>query len=104
MDDRIELLKTVKNLRRVSVSAWANREIMADKLKHDYVYSSKPSPSYLAVPDMDEDAVRADIKDLLTKAKDCCLEMIMKDNHTLANTPENLTNWARIAREEIDAM
>ncbi|MGI5848789.1 MAG: hypothetical protein ACOX8Q_01755 [Christensenellales bacterium] len=104
MDDRIDLIKTVKNLRRVSVSAWANRELMADKLKHDYVYSAKPSPSFLAVPNMDENAVREDIRDVLKKAKDCCLELIMKDNHTLANKPENLTNWVKIAREEIEAM
>ena len=28
----------------------------------------------------------------------------MKDNHTIANKPENVTNWCKIVREEIDKL
>jgi hypothetical protein len=30
------------------------------------------------------------------------LELIMKDNHTLGGNPQNLVEWVRIFREEID--
>ncbi|KJR44817.1 hypothetical protein UF75_4793 [Desulfosporosinus sp. I2] len=104
MDGRIDLLKTVSNLRRVSVSTWANKQIMAEKLKQDYIYSMKPSPSHLAVPVMDQEFVRSEIKEALRITKDNCVELIMKDNHTLGNNPDNLKNWVRIVREEIDSM
>jgi hypothetical protein len=52
MDNRIDLVKTVKNLRRVSVSPWANKPIMAEKLGHDYVYSLKVSPTPLSMPNL----------------------------------------------------
>lgn len=104
LDKRIDLVKTVANLRRVSVSAWADKQIMADKLKHDYIYSLKPSPSHLAVPVMDAGFVRKEIKEALNIAKGNCLELIMKDNHTLGKNPENLKNWVKIVREEIESM
>ncbi|MHC5117645.1 MAG: hypothetical protein ACYSQY_11400, partial [Planctomycetota bacterium] len=33
--------------------------------------------------------------------RDCVVEIIMKDNHTIANCPENVVKWCRIVKEEI---
>lgn len=104
MDARFDIVKAVPNLRRVSVSPWANKEIMSDKLKHDYIYSLKPSPSNLAVPKMDEELVRKEIKEALKITRNNCVEFVMKDNHTLGNNPENIKNWVKIAREEIESL
>lgn len=104
MDDRIDIVKQVPNLRRVSVSPWANKEVMSDKLKHDYIYSLKPTPAHLAVPKMDEEVVRKDIREALRITRNNCVEIIMKDNHTLGNNPNNIKNWVRIIREEIKSM
>jgi hypothetical protein len=104
MDDRVDIVKAVPNLRRVSVSPWANKELMAAKLKHDYIYSMKPSPSHLAVPKMDEEVVRKEIREALKITRDNCVELVMKDNHTLGNNPENIKNWVKIVREEIDSL
>ena len=104
MDNRIDLVKTVKNLRRVSVSPWANRQVMADKLGQDYVYSLKASPTPLAMATLDEQHVRRELRRDLGIARDCRLEVIMKDNHTLGHNPRNLTRWVEIAREEIAAL
>lgn len=104
MDKRIELVKTVKNLRRVSVSPWANKQAMADQLGHDYVYSLKASPTPLSRPELDEAFVRQELRQHLRIARDCCVEVIMKDNHTLGHNPRNLTRWVEIAREEIASL
>ncbi|VBB07605.1 Hypothetical protein LUCI_2870 [Lucifera butyrica] len=104
MDNRFDIVKTVPNLRRISVSPWANKELMAAKLKRDYIYSLKPSPSHLAVPKMDEAVVRKELREALKITRDNCLELIMKDNHTLGNNPGNLKNWVKIAREEIASL
>lgn len=104
IDARWEYVKQLPHLRRVSVSAWASVEKMAEYLGGDYVFSYKPSPSYLAVPDMDEEYLHASIRDMLKKTKDCHVEIIMKDNHTLAHQPRNATRWVEIVREEIERM
>ena len=56
----------------------------------------------MAVPDINEDSIRTKIKNILNIAKVCVLEIIMKDNHTLGKNPENIINWDRIAREEVN--
>jgi hypothetical protein len=99
---RWNILKKIPHLRRVSVSPWADQEMMAGMLEDKYVYSRKPAPSLLAVAHADADAVRADIRATLDVTRGCVVELIMKDNHTLGRNPDNLVQWVRIAREEID--
>ena len=38
----------------------------------------------------------------LEKTRGCVVEVIMKDNHSLANRPENAVTWCRIAKEEME--
>lgn len=106
MDKRFDIVKVVPNLRRVSVSPWADKQIMSEKLQNKYIYSLKPSPSYLAVSNMNEEVVRKELRDVLkiTKQNNNRLEIIMKDNHTLGNNPNNLKRWVQIAREEIELL
>jgi hypothetical protein len=101
MDPRWHVIKRIPRLRRVSVSPWADREIMAEALGKDYIMSLKPSPAPLARAVMDEDAIRASLRSDIGKTKGCVVELIMKDNHTLGGNPKNATGWCRIAREEI---
>ena len=102
LDKRWKIVKRIPNLRRVSVSPWSDPEIMAENLKDDYVLSLKPNPAVLAVPIMDEESVRHKVNDFLKKTKGCVLEIIMKDNHTIGKNPDNIINWVRIVREEIE--
>lgn len=104
MDQRFDIVKVVPNLRRVSVSPWADKEIMAEKLGNQYIYSLKPSPSPLAVNHMDEDLVRRNLRDVLKKTVNNQVEVIMKDNHTLGNNPNNIVRFAEITREEIESL
>ena len=48
-----------------------------------------------------EDAARKDIRDILEKARGCCLEIIMKDHDTIHNDPSRAVAWCKIAKEEI---
>ena len=102
LQSRWHVVKRIPRLRRVSVSPWADQRKMAEMLQGEYVYSRKPAPSMLAVPHIDEDAVRADIRETLDLTRGCVLELIMKDNHTLGHNPDNIVRWTAIAREEID--
>ena len=100
LDKRWHVVKRYPNLRRVSVSPWADLEKMAEYLEDKYIYSYKPTPVDLAVANMDEDRVADNIRNVLQIAKDCRLEIIMKDNHTLGNNPQNAVRWCQIAQRE----
>jgi hypothetical protein len=102
IDKRWHIVKKAPNLRRVSVSAWADPSKMAEFLTDKYVYSYKPNPADLAVNEIDNDLIRKKIRNILEITRGCNLEIIMKDNHTLGKNPNNIINWTKIAREEIN--
>jgi hypothetical protein len=104
LDKRWHVVKQFPRLRRISVSAWADVEKMAEQLGSDYIFSYKPSPADLARPTIDEDRIRQQLRRVLEATRDCRMEVIMKDNHTIGNNPENVTRWCRIAREEADRL
>jgi hypothetical protein len=101
--ERWEQIKTIPNLRAVSVSPWCDQAFMADALKRDYVYCRKPNPTLISTQVFDEDALREDLQETLNVAGDCNLEIVMKDIHTLDNEPERAARWVQIAREECKA-
>lgn len=104
LDKRWHIIEKIPRLRRVSVSPWADNEDMAEKLGDRYIFSLKPNPSYLAVPVMDEKFVRADLRKTLKAIRNCRIEIIMKDNHTISNNPDNVVRWCRIAMEEANSV
>jgi len=93
--------KELPRLRRVSVSAWADWRTVPEYLGSNYIASIKPSPSPLALSNMNEDVVREDCRRAVTQTRGGICEFIMKDNHTLGKNPCNATSWVRIMREEI---
>jgi len=104
LHSRWHVVKRFDKLRRLSVSPWADFEKMADYLGADYIYSLKPAPADLALPKIDEDRIRKDLRKVLQITKGCRVEVIMKDNHTIGNNPENVTRWCKIAQEEAAAV
>lgn len=103
LDRRWEYVKQIPRLRRVSVSQWADIPKMSEMLGGDYVFCHKVSPTDIAVPEIDEDHIRTRLHQVLIDCKRCGnhVELIMKDNHTIANTPKNVYRWVEIAREEV---
>jgi hypothetical protein len=104
IDKRWDTIKQIPRLRRLSVSPWANLPDMAEKLGDKYILSLKPNPAMLAVPHIDKEAARNYIKNALKIANEnrCHIEFIMKDNHTIGGNPQNVIDWCRIVREEIN--
>lgn len=104
LENRWEYIRTIPRLRRVSVSPWADARKMAELLGDRYIFSFKPSPVPLARPVLDERTVREELRGGLRAARDCRVEVIMKDNHTLGNNLQNAVRWVRLAREEATSL
>jgi hypothetical protein len=102
LNNRWHIIKDLPNLARVAVSPWADEEFMAEALGNDMVYSRKPHPGLVSNSEFDEQAIRKDIARTLSVARDCRVELVMKDVHILYNQPERLGRWVEIAFEEID--
>lgn len=99
---RWHIVKEFPRLRRISVSPWADWKKMAEYLEDKYIYSLKPSPASLANPVIDENYIRSELRRAMEITRECRVEVIMKDNHTIGGNPQNVIRWCQIAREEAD--
>jgi hypothetical protein len=100
LHSRWHVVKNHHNLRRVSCSPWADIEKLSQYLEDRYILSLKPIPTPLSYPELDTEAVRQEIRTLLEMTRHNVVELIMKDNHTIGDNPENVVEWCRIAKEE----
>ncbi len=102
LDDRIDIIDRMPNIRKISCSPWSDREHFASVLPKKYIMSNKPSPTFLAQRSFDEDVVRADLRRTIAAAKEngLALELLLKDLSTVKNDPQRLWRWSQIALEE----
>ena len=100
-ENRWKYVSQFSNLRRVSCSPWCVRAKAQELLGNRYIASHKLSPTPLASHEMDEEEVRRNLRDVMDHSQGTFPELIMKDNHTLGNQPNNAVRWVELAREEI---
>jgi hypothetical protein len=104
LHDRMDQVRMIPNVRKVSMSAWVDEERGAAEIGRDFVYSRKPNPVSVAMDDFNADQVRND----LTTTREICskhaspLEFILKDISTVRYKPKRLSEWASIAMEVVD--
>lgn len=102
LDDRMEYVSALPNVRKLSCSPWSHREAFAEKMPASIIMSNKPAPALLAGDTFDEDAVRRDIRRSVDAARKYGkkLEMILKDVSTVRYDPARLARYSEIATEE----
>jgi hypothetical protein len=101
LDRKMKEVRLIPNVRKVSMSPWADQERGAAEIHGDFVFSRKPSPALLAFDSFDSEAVMADLQNTMDIClrHDCPLEMILKDISTVRYEPERLFQWAKVAME-----
>lgn len=105
LDRKIDILRQrFANLRKISITPWADPVRAAERIGSDFVLAAKPNPSFVAGPVFDPGPVREEI----ARYCEACLkhktplEFVLKDISTIANRPELLAGWAATVNEVID--
>lgn len=98
---KLDYVLTIPNIRRISIAPWADVDICAEKLQNKAIFSWKPNPSYIAEA-FNIDFLRGYISHTLDAAKNCRLEMILKDTHTCDGHPERFDQWTKLARQLVE--
>jgi hypothetical protein len=103
LSGKLDHVLAIPNLRRVSISPFADVERSAEKLGNRAIFSWKPQPAHLVGkfdPPRIRDYLRHGIE--VARAGGCVLEIVLKDTHTCEHHPERFDDWLAIARREID--
>ena len=105
LHQKIGIVRQLPNLRKISITPWADVNAAADRIGPDFVMAYKPNPALLAVSSLNGDAVRAEIINALAACRrsNTPVEFTLKDISSVNGHPENLDQWAKIAMEIIES-
>ena len=103
LDRKIDIVSKIPNLRKISITPWADVNVAAEAIGDRYVLSSKPNPSSVAVPVLDKDNLRKEIGTILDACRrnNCSCDIVLKDISTCHNRPENIFEWEQTVMEMV---
>ena len=103
LDRKMKQVRMIPNVRKVSMSPWADQTRGAAEIGRDFVFSRKPNPALLAFDTFDPEDIRRDLTATIKVCEQyhCPLEIILKDLSTLRYQPERLFQWANVAMQVV---
>ena len=103
LDQKIDILRRIPNLRKISVSPWCNSDRIINQIGTDYVMSRKPSPAIFADSNFSSAQAEKELEDFMQKTEGKChVELVMKDISTVLRKPQNLWEWEKTAMKVAD--
>ena len=105
LHNKLHLLRRrFQNLRRVSITPWADVNVAADEIGKDYVLSYKCNPAYVATGKLHLEPARAEVERVLEACNrnHTACEFILKDVSTVSGRADVLTEWVDMVNDCID--
>lgn len=102
LDLKMDLMRRIPRLRKVSMNFRIKMERAAAAVGRDFVFSYKPNPAVFAGDVWRPALAREEIRHCLEVTRGMHVELIMKDISTVRHEPQRLWEWARIAVEEAE--
>ena len=106
LDRKIDYLrKRFDNLRKISITPWADARRASEQIGRDFVMAAKPNPAFVATSPFRPEPVRQEIARYceVCREQGTPLEFVLKDISTIANDPHTLSAWADTVKGVIDA-
>jgi len=96
-----KMIAAIPNIRAASISPWCDMEAIAERLGKDCVFSRKPRPAPISGVAPDWGALREDIAETLTAARNCNLEIVFRDVYRIHGDRPRLRKWVNMVRSLI---
>ncbi|MEG1427472.1 MAG: hypothetical protein RSC76_07260 [Oscillospiraceae bacterium] len=103
LDKKMDIVEKIPNLRKVSITPWANVDIAAEAIGKKYVLASKPNPASVAVAALDKDELKREMSRILQACKrnSCSVDITLKDISTCGFRPANIFEWEKIVMDMV---
>ncbi len=104
LDKKIDIVKKIPRLRKISVTPWADVNVAAEAIGGDYVVALKPNPANVGAA-FDREVIRKEVKRLLDACarNNCAFELALKDISSVAHNPAHLELWEQTVMELVRA-
>ena len=105
LEDRLDFVKQIPNLRKLSASAWVkDYDHYSEQLEGKSVMSFKPAPANILNSAWDAERLEKQLTGYRNSAEkfgNTC-EFTLKDISTCDRNPERLTEWSKIMRKVVE--
>ena len=103
LHNKIDMIRKLPNVRKISISCWADPIIAAKNIGGDYVLSNKPNPAVVAGNSFDAEIVKNHIQKVTEACKqnNTPVEFILKDISTVNYRPKRIIEWAQTAMKTV---
>ncbi|MDR2049392.1 MAG: hypothetical protein LBP69_08040 [Treponema sp.] len=97
LHNKINIVRKLGNVRKISISPWADVQKGAENIHGDYVLSLKPNPAYLAIEFAEENMAKT-VRNAIAacRANNTPLEVIQKDVSTIGYHLDYLDRWEKL--------
>jgi hypothetical protein len=97
LHNKINIVRKLKNVRKISMSPWADVQKGAENIHGDYVLSLQPNPAFLAI-EFDENNMARTVRNAMAacRANNTPLEVIQKDVSTIGYHLDYLDRWEKL--------
>lgn len=102
LHNKISILKTLPNLRKISCSPWCDLDKAAEQIGTDYVISIKPNPAIFANDRWNLESAGKSLESSLEKVRGGHVEIIAKDLSTMRGEPQRLWEWSEMAMRTVE--
>ena len=101
---KIHIVEKIPNLRKISITPWADKAESAELINSRYVYSAKSNPAFVAMKSFSRDGAEKELKDIIhaCKTNRCNLELTLKDISTVSGNPYNIIEWEKLAMSMVE--
>jgi hypothetical protein len=103
LHDRVQYIRKIPGIRKISMSPWVNVEKGAEQIGRDFVFSRKPNPAMVAMDEWHPAAAEKDIRETLDACvrNNCPVEITLKDISTVRYQPQRLWEWSEIVARAV---
>jgi len=103
LDNKMHLIKTIPNLRKIGVPTRSNPEVCAEQIGGDYVFAHKPNPAFVSGT-FEAEPVRDEIARVIEACQKygCPYEFVLKDISTAGYRPQNMIDWVNVVMETVN--
>ncbi len=103
LDKKIDIVEKIPNLRKISITPWADVNVAAQAIGKKYVVAAKPNPASVALGVLDKAELRKEVMGIVEACykNDCAFDFALKDISTVGHNPNVVTEWEEIVMDII---
>jgi len=101
LHQKIGIIRKINNVRKISVSPWADIDKSAEEIAGDYVFSGKAHPIYVTSGKLQRKNAAEQVTRMIQacRTNDTSCEIILKDVSTVSWNPNVLTEWEKLVMD-----